>query len=252
MCECVLRLFRCLLPYTPSTSAGGDLPIFLQLQDDYFNPLHGSTREGQFSTGAANDVVLNIDNKLRPRPEFSAISQIVSGGKHVANPRERQEWMVNAYHVLSTEGFIANVTTSQGVIPNVRVRVFVVNRCCDGPKGNEDMGFKYHKCPNTLSFAMENFTATKLTRYNMSFSFSHNLDAKVRSEASAVAMAAEVDLALGTPEYDDVSSKNGMKHSCVWSTGNTVEGLPGHAHLGPHHFNPGMLLSAAIYFCSAV
>ena len=95
-------------------------------------------------------------------------------------------------------------------------------------------------------------TATKLTRYNMGFNFSHNLDAKVRSEASAVAMAAEVDLALGTPEYDDVSSKNGMKHSCVWSTGNTAEGLPGHAHLGPHHFNPGMLLSAAIFFCSAV
>jgi hypothetical protein len=68
------------------------------------------------------------------------------------------------------------------------------------------VGFKDHKCQNALSFAMENFTATKLTRYNMGFNFSHNLDAKVRSEASAVAMAAEVDLALGTPEYDDMTT----------------------------------------------
>ena len=221
--------------------------MFVQAQSDYQQPLAGTTRDGEYTTGATNEVCLSIHPDLRTREEFSAITHIVGGGKKVKNPRVRQEWLVQAHHKLSTDGFVANVVTSKGMIPDVRVKVFLLSRCCDGPKGNEDMGFKDHKSLDTLSWALKNFKPIKLGRHNLSFCYSYNQDAEARDEQSAIEMAQEVDAAFyawkkgeGTRKaYEEVAKKNGLHYSNVWATGNPDEGVTGMEHLGPHHFNVG-------------
>ena len=92
-----------------------------------------------------------------------------------------------------------------------------MSRCCDGPKGNEDMGFKEHKSLDTLSWALKGFIPTKLGKSTLSFNFSYNQGVAIRDEAEAIDMAAEVDAAkfnaemkldtkmLGTFSYEEVT-----------------------------------------------
>eukprot|EP00935_MAST-01C_sp_MAST-1C-sp1_P000713 g713.t1 len=231
---------------------GGEITIFVQLQNDHQQPFSGSTREGDFTTGAVNYVVLNIPSALRRQPEFAGISQIVAGGRKARNPRQRQEWLVQAHHALSTVGFVTDVVTSTRVVEDVNVKVFIVNRCSDGPKGNEDMGFFEHKNLATLSYALKDFVPTMVGKDIVSFNFSYNLNAQVRDETSAIAMAAEVDAALkcwetkkwrkagkqgSKKDYDSIAKRYGMHYSNVWATGNQEEGIEGLQWLGPHHFN---------------
>jgi hypothetical protein len=117
----------------------GRLVIIVRGMSDFQAPYHGSTIVGSFSTGGDNDEVCNIDPKLMGRPEYTVVTHIISGGQHVPNPEQRQEYNVEMYGRMMHEGFRTDVVTSSGIYRNVLVRVIPLNYTADGPKFAGDM-----------------------------------------------------------------------------------------------------------------
>jgi hypothetical protein len=201
-------------------SEGGEATIVVRRLSDYQEPYHGTSIQGQFSTGGDNDEIVNISHTLVGRPEYNLITHIINGGKHIKNPVERQKYCANEYHGLMHDGIKdVKVATSGGVVTLRLLRIIIVHYAADSPKLAQDQAIMDQPSPGHLNFALEGFAPIRISKRKLCWCLSFNLGAKVRSEASADQLAKEVQDAIGTSGYKALSQKNGFKGQSAWVLG---------------------------------
>ena len=211
---------------------GGHVTIIVRRMSDYQEPFHGCTLIGAFSTGGDNDEVINIESHLAGKPDFSRVTHIIHGGKHIKNTQQRQEWLVDHYYKLMHNG-IDNVPAWDPVqrkVVTVHLRVIMLNYTADGPKHAADVGIMDQPNPHHLNYALEGFTPITEAE-KLCWCLSYNLEARVRSEASVMDLAQQADATIGTRLYKKTTQRTGFKCEFVWSNGNAAHGVQGMPHL---------------------